>query len=684
MSVRVAVVGCGTVARMTHLPGLRAGGDADVAVFTSRRLDRAAALRDEWGSGELSADWRAVVARPDVDAVHVCLPNALHAEVAAAALRAGKHVLVEKPITTTLADADQLLALAESAGVLLGVAFDMRCHPLLAELRRRLPTIGTVRSVQVSFGHGGPQEWAPDATWFRDPGLAGGGCLMDLGGHVLDLLRYAVGPVTEVRSAALVGPIDEDASLRLTVAGRTDARVDLSWHAEPHLRLSVLGSTGELSVTDDGVLCHDGVPVDVPPRELTTAAGDFARAVATGGQPAATGTERPGRAGGDARGVRRRAHRAAGGGPLTLRAGVGVADITPTEPVRLAGFMARQPAVPPLVVNDRLDVRALALDDGEVVALLLVLDLVGLSAAFSAPVRVAVSEATGVPVERVLTSATHTHSGPDTLLGMDLYDGYLPQLCAAASAAAHAALAALVPVSVGVGEVDVPTTLAVNRRGRAHSPRLQLVDLRAGGGAPVASVVGVGIHPVTHGPDVPVVTADWVGHCRRAVERARGGTAVVVSGALGDVNPPGGDGYDRSGGGVELATSVGEAVAALAVDAADRAVDVGDSLDLAHRTVELPVADAQLSRLISGGAETVVAELFEWTVGDLRLVSMPGEPLSGFATAVGRLGPMLTVGLAPTWQGYLPHPDTFDGGYEDDLGLGAPAMRVLLDALSRS
>lgn len=366
-----------------------------------------------------------------------------------------------------------------------------------------------------------------------------------------------------------------------------------------------------------------------------------------------------------------------------LLAGTGTADITPVEAVRLAGFLAREPAVPPLVVADPLQVRAIALRRGADTALLLVLDLVGLSAPVAASLRLAVATGTGVPVERVLPSCTHTHSGPDTLLGMDLHEGYLARLEAAAVTAATGALAALAPVSVGVAEVAVPPELAVNRRGNPHTPRLQLLDLHAPAGR-LATVVGVGIHPVTHGPDVHVVTADWVGHCRTAVEAVLGGTAVVVSGALGDVNPPGGDGYDRSGGGVELARSVGAAVAALAVAASDRTEDVGPGLRLDHRGVELPVADTDISRLVSGGADTVVAELFDWSLGYVHLVSMPGEPLGAFAADVRRDGLVLPVGLAPSWQGYLPHPDAISGGYEDELGLGAPAMRRLLDALGAS
>lgn len=363
-----------------------------------------------------------------------------------------------------------------------------------------------------------------------------------------------------------------------------------------------------------------------------------------------------------------------------LHAGVAVGDITPTEPVRLAGFMGRSPAVPALVVADPLQVRVLALQDGDLTGLLVVCDLVGMSPAFAGPLRRAISAATGVPVEQVLTSCTHTHSGPDTLLGMDLYAAYVDLLALRAVDAAQSALAGLRPVSIGVAEVPVPSDLAVNRRGFPHEPRLQLVDI-ASGGDRIATVVGVGIHPVTHGPDVHVVTADWVGHCRTAVEQSLGGTAVVVAGALGDVNPPGGSGYDRSGGGVALARSVGNAVAELATQAAKEAEDAGSGLSLSHRTVELAVPDAELARLVSGGADTVVTELVEWTAGDLLLRSLPGEALSGFAAVLPRPGPTVDIGLAPVWQGYLPHPDLMAGGYEDDLGLGAAAMSRLLVAL---
>ncbi len=301
MTVRVALVGCGTVARVTHLPGLRGGGDADVVAFASRSLGSAQRARDAWGSGEATTDWQAVVRREDVDAVHVCVPNALHAEVAAAALQAGKHVLVEKPITTTLADADALLGLAGDR--CLAVAFDGRCNAQLQELRRRLPSIGRVVRVDAVLSHGGPEVWAPDARWFRDPALSGGGCLLDLGVHVLDGLRWCVGPVTHIRSAVLEnhdgvdeqavlgGSVDDQAVLDVVLEGGAEGRVEVSWRAEdPEFTFAFTGEHGTLAVSG-GELRHDDQVVAAPPVELRTAAGAFARALATGTREFASGVD---------------------------------------------------------------------------------------------------------------------------------------------------------------------------------------------------------------------------------------------------------------------------------------------------------------------------------------------------------------------------------------------------------
>jgi UDP-N-acetylglucosamine 3-dehydrogenase len=289
MTVRVALVGCGTVARTGHLHGLRMSGVADVVAFASRSPGSAERARDAWGSGDATTDWASAVTRDDVDAVHVCVPNALHAEVAAAALEAGKHVLVEKPVATTLADADRLLAL-QRPGQLLGTCFDGRCSPVMQEVRRQFPDLGELTSVEVLFGHAGPQAWAPDATWFRDAEQAGGGCLLDLGVHVLDAVAWVAGPLVAVEEAELDGPVDEEARVVARLAGGARADLRVSWQlAEPTFSFAFTGTAGSL-VVSGGDLLRDGSPVEVPPAQAprNTAEG-FALAVARGGEPVADG-----------------------------------------------------------------------------------------------------------------------------------------------------------------------------------------------------------------------------------------------------------------------------------------------------------------------------------------------------------------------------------------------------------
>lgn len=289
MTVRVALVGCGTVARSGHLPSLRLGGDADVVAFASRSPRSAELARNAWGSGDATTDWRAAVRRPDVDAVHVCVPNALHHEVALAALRAGKHVLVEKPIATTLRDADELVALADRQGLLLGVCFEGRMAPGLQELRRRLPSIGEVTRAEIALGHAGPECWSPDSTWFRDATLSGGGVLIDLGVHVLDALRWTLADVEQVVSAELTGPVEEEAALELRLVGGATASARVSWRSpEQGFSFRFAGAGGSLEV-DGGRLLHDGVEVAVGEPELRGTAAAFARAVATGSPLVADG-----------------------------------------------------------------------------------------------------------------------------------------------------------------------------------------------------------------------------------------------------------------------------------------------------------------------------------------------------------------------------------------------------------
>ncbi|MFG2816773.1 Gfo/Idh/MocA family protein [Streptomyces sp. NPDC048410] len=157
---------------------------------------RAAADRHGWAATE--TDWRALIVRDDVDLVDICTPGDSHAEIALAALAAGKHVLCEKPLANTVEEAEAMAAAAETAygqGQLAMVGFNYRRVPAVALARRMITEgrLGTVRHVRVSY----LQDWLVDPefplTWRLRKETAGSGALGDLGAHVIDVAQYLAG-----------------------------------------------------------------------------------------------------------------------------------------------------------------------------------------------------------------------------------------------------------------------------------------------------------------------------------------------------------------------------------------------------------------------------------------------------------------------------------------------------------
>ncbi|ROQ23537.1 putative dehydrogenase [Streptomyces sp. PanSC19] len=162
----------------------------------------AAAQRHGWAAAE--TDWRALIARDDVQLVDICTPGDSHAEIAIAALEAGKHVLCEKPLANSVAEAEAMATAAEAArarGQVAMVGFNYRRVPALSYARRLIAEgrLGTLRHVRVSY----LQDWLVDPdfplTWRLEREHAGSGALGDLGAHIVDLAQYLAGePVVGV------------------------------------------------------------------------------------------------------------------------------------------------------------------------------------------------------------------------------------------------------------------------------------------------------------------------------------------------------------------------------------------------------------------------------------------------------------------------------------------------------
>lgn len=184
--VRVGVIGSGFIGHI-HVDGLKHVAEADVAAVASRTPGKARQFADERGIPDAYEDYRELLARDDIQAVTVGVPNYLHEEVVIAAAQAGKHIMCEKPFTTTIPAAKRMLAAVKEAGVKL-VYGEMLCFaPKYVRAKRLVDegALGKVFLVKQSEEHDGPHS-----PWFWDVNLSGGGVLLDMGCHSIEFARW--------------------------------------------------------------------------------------------------------------------------------------------------------------------------------------------------------------------------------------------------------------------------------------------------------------------------------------------------------------------------------------------------------------------------------------------------------------------------------------------------------------
>lgn len=163
-----------------------------------RNEDAAGDVARRFGWESVETDWRALLARDDIDVIDICTPGNTHAEIAIAALEAGKHVLCEKPLANTVAEAEAMAAAATEAakhGVRAMVGFTYRRTPAVSYARQLVASgrIGTIRHVRGQY----LQDWLTDEnaplSWRLDKSLAGSGALGDIGAHIIDMAQFVTG-----------------------------------------------------------------------------------------------------------------------------------------------------------------------------------------------------------------------------------------------------------------------------------------------------------------------------------------------------------------------------------------------------------------------------------------------------------------------------------------------------------
>lgn len=209
--IRIGLIGTGLMGRI-HTNGYKRLGDffpeyeyrPVLQVACARREDKVKAFAEQWGYKHTETDWRAVIARDDVDAVDICTPNDSHAEIAIAAAEAGKMILCEKPLARTVEEGQKMVEAIEKAGVKNTVWYNYRRVPAVT-LAKQIVDSGKLGRI-FHFRSNFLQDWTispdvpqgGDATWRLDADAAGSGVTGDLLAHCIDLAMWINGGISDV------------------------------------------------------------------------------------------------------------------------------------------------------------------------------------------------------------------------------------------------------------------------------------------------------------------------------------------------------------------------------------------------------------------------------------------------------------------------------------------------------
>lgn len=190
--MRVAIIGSGAIARDQHLPGWELFPEAQVVALADSSAAALDAIGNQFQIARRELDYRRLLDDPAIDAVDVCAPSALHAEISIAALQAGKHVLCEKPMATSRADAAAMLIAERRSGKKLMIGQHLRFDPAIMQLRSWLAgaPLGNVYYVRSQWLR---RRRLPARPGFTSRKLSGGGAIYDLGVHMLDLAMWMMG-----------------------------------------------------------------------------------------------------------------------------------------------------------------------------------------------------------------------------------------------------------------------------------------------------------------------------------------------------------------------------------------------------------------------------------------------------------------------------------------------------------
>jgi predicted dehydrogenase len=278
--INVGIIGCGKIAQVRHIPEYADNQNVRLTGFFDIEQLRSADLAKKYG-GRTYATYQEMLDDSSIDAVSVCSANVSHAEITIAALKAGKHVLCEKPMAVTLQECEEMVKVANLSGRYLMIGHNQRLAKAHVKAKKLIEEgrIGEILSFRTTFGHGGPETWSIDPgknVWFFDRSKSVMGAMADLGVHKTDLIHFLTGQTIIETTARLITQdkrdkngdligVDDNAICIYKLSGGAIGTMTASWTfygAEDNSSI-LYGTKGILRIYDDPryaltLINHDG------------------------------------------------------------------------------------------------------------------------------------------------------------------------------------------------------------------------------------------------------------------------------------------------------------------------------------------------------------------------------------------------------------------------------------------
>ncbi|MDQ2918632.1 MAG: Gfo/Idh/MocA family oxidoreductase, partial [Verrucomicrobiota bacterium] len=237
------------VIRELHLPALRSVPEITVAALADVDPERLKTAADQFRIPQRSSDPRDLFEDPKLDAVAICVPAFAHAELTLAALAAGKHVLVEKPLAVEISDGERMVAAAQASEKIAVIGFNLRCHRLMRRAREMVSSGALGRIDQVITVWGSDMQYDPAfATWRRTT-KTGGGALFEIGVHHIDACAFLLQDKIETVQMLQRSAVCEGESVSLLARTHTGATISSSFSqvTSPVHEIRIVGDKGTLS-----------------------------------------------------------------------------------------------------------------------------------------------------------------------------------------------------------------------------------------------------------------------------------------------------------------------------------------------------------------------------------------------------------------------------------------------------